>query len=310
MSETPSLFSTSNNPQREPQRIAEEAFGSLGGSPAPISPYRHRRLPPELIDSVIDALHDDPAALMICALVCRSWVHASRHHLFSYLAVFPETRSDLVALLSSASCTIGPAVRDLRLTLRTINDLHEIINNCRLPHVTHLTLAKLALSESQAFASLATISFLQHLESLRLSCVKFDNPNMFFSLLFHCIRLRSLDWQDLSFQTPISGPDLRSLPFDWDALTPELTALAIPHDCDDILHWMMACWGSKIPRLTKISLHFHSPSTSLHVLKRLLEAVGPSLRVLDSWRSRRIREWSHTCIHQWFAYSSYSTQRK
>jgi hypothetical protein len=270
--------------------MVEEAFSSLDASVAPISLYRGIRLPPELIDLVIDALHDDREALKICVLVCRSWVHASRHHLFSHLTVSSETISDLVALLSSASCTIGPAAQ--YLTLLQMNDLHEI--PCKLPHVSRLTLRDSAISESQAFTSPAVVSFLQHLESLTLLGVEFDNSNTFLSLLLPCIRLRTLDW----FNASVIVHDLQPFPFDRNALAPELRALGIFSDCEDPLNWMMAYWGSEIPQLTKLSLNFNSRSPVLHVVKRLLEAVGSSLQVLESSDSQPKREWSHPYIHQ------------
>ncbi|KAF9477583.1 hypothetical protein BDN70DRAFT_880974 [Pholiota conissans] len=43
------------------------------------------RLYRELCDYIIDFLHDDEASLRACALVCRSWVPASRTHLFYHL---------------------------------------------------------------------------------------------------------------------------------------------------------------------------------------------------------------------------------
>lgn len=39
-------------------------------------------LPPELIDIVLDHLHDDKLTLTQCALVSRIWVSASHYHLF------------------------------------------------------------------------------------------------------------------------------------------------------------------------------------------------------------------------------------
>lgn len=40
-------------------------------------------LPPELIDRIIDFLHNEPKALAACSLVARSWTATSRYHRFS-----------------------------------------------------------------------------------------------------------------------------------------------------------------------------------------------------------------------------------
>ncbi|KAF5378513.1 hypothetical protein D9615_007150 [Tricholomella constricta] len=40
------------------------------------------RLPHELIDWIIDHLHDDRAALSACCFVCKAWLASSRYHLF------------------------------------------------------------------------------------------------------------------------------------------------------------------------------------------------------------------------------------
>jgi hypothetical protein len=46
-----------------------------------------RILPPELVDSIIDHLHDDPATLHSCALVSSAWLPASRYHIFRRVSI-------------------------------------------------------------------------------------------------------------------------------------------------------------------------------------------------------------------------------
>jgi hypothetical protein len=45
------------------------------------------QLPPELIDRIIDHLHDSPTDLCRCALVCWAWVAPSRFHLLYSISV-------------------------------------------------------------------------------------------------------------------------------------------------------------------------------------------------------------------------------
>jgi len=42
-----------------------------------------RGFPPELVDRIIDFLHNEPRTLAACSLVARSWTPASRYHRFS-----------------------------------------------------------------------------------------------------------------------------------------------------------------------------------------------------------------------------------
>lgn len=51
-------------------------------------------LPPEIILSIIDHLHDDPSTLAKSALVGRSWVYRSRYHLFRTLKL-RETKDSM-----------------------------------------------------------------------------------------------------------------------------------------------------------------------------------------------------------------------
>jgi hypothetical protein len=44
-------------------------------------PYRY--LPPEILDSIVDLLHDEPESLEACCLVSKSWVPRARMHLFA-----------------------------------------------------------------------------------------------------------------------------------------------------------------------------------------------------------------------------------
>ena len=41
-------------------------------------------LPPEMLDHIVDHLHDEPPALRMCCLVSKSWVPRSRVHPFAY----------------------------------------------------------------------------------------------------------------------------------------------------------------------------------------------------------------------------------
>ena len=99
-------------------------------------------LPPELLDHIVDHLHDEPSALRACCIVSRSWVPRARIHLFarvkfrtsifpieSWMKIFPDpsnspacyTRTLVIhggALVIAAGTDAG----------RWIRAFHDIVN--------------------------------------------------------------------------------------------------------------------------------------------------------------------------------------
>ena len=47
-------------------------------------------LPLEILDYIVDLLHDDPNALKECCLVSKSWIPWTRKHLFTWKQIFPD----------------------------------------------------------------------------------------------------------------------------------------------------------------------------------------------------------------------------
>ena len=52
-------------------------------------------LPPELLDNIVDLLHDQPETLRQCSLVAKSWVPRTRKHLFADVKFDSASRLDL-----------------------------------------------------------------------------------------------------------------------------------------------------------------------------------------------------------------------
>nr|GAT46367.1 predicted protein [Mycena chlorophos] len=87
-------------------------------------------LPQELIDHIVDFLHNDDVALRICSLVCRALVSASRFHAFQHVILRKGWRhlvrrgddthlEAFVHLLDSTYCTLRPFVT--RLTFQELD---------------------------------------------------------------------------------------------------------------------------------------------------------------------------------------------
>ena len=58
---------------------AAESHAALVGSTMCCS------LPPEILDLIVDHLHDDPTTLKLCCVIDKSWIPRTRKHLFAHI---------------------------------------------------------------------------------------------------------------------------------------------------------------------------------------------------------------------------------
>jgi hypothetical protein len=243
------------------------------------TPGQCARFPPELFDIIINFLHEDRKTLAACALVCRSWVPASRYHSFSKITLDPWTWRNAGLLLSPAN-TITDAVQ--HLVLEKVGCFRGLLKiTSRLPNITRLTLRK-SSEHSQHFSpslsQLGLSPFMKNLKSLELVNVCFLTVETLISLLRCCPRLQSLHCNTVRiehFWPPRPDDHLQ------EAVVPELKALSVwqsPWLLDSVVRY----WGCSIPRLAKLDLgvHFHVSRDPLRLTETLLDAAGPSLQDL------------------------------
>ncbi|KAJ7616650.1 hypothetical protein FB45DRAFT_934661 [Roridomyces roridus] len=83
-------------------------------------------LPPEVVDLVIDNLHDQPAALRVCSLVCRNWLAASRYHLYSEVYVSGSNLISFIHLTGHQHESLSSRLRSLHAT-RFLSDQLETL---------------------------------------------------------------------------------------------------------------------------------------------------------------------------------------
>lgn len=72
-------------------------------------------LPPEVVDTILDHLHDDHRTLRQCSLVSSQWLPTSRFHAFSSVTLTTANLPDFLELLNSPLLTLGPYVEDIRV---------------------------------------------------------------------------------------------------------------------------------------------------------------------------------------------------
>jgi len=73
-------------------------------------------LPPEILDYIVDFLHDDPDALERCCLTSKSWIPRTRKHLFAEVDLWHEDRlGSWKKMFSDPSTSPAHFVRSLRI---------------------------------------------------------------------------------------------------------------------------------------------------------------------------------------------------
>lgn len=86
-------------------------------------------LAPEIIDVIIDHLHDDTATLCAFSLTCKKLLLSNRYHLFSHIVISPLTIENFLELLKSTLCDIGSLVRRLEIRhYESFSCFHEQIS--------------------------------------------------------------------------------------------------------------------------------------------------------------------------------------
>ncbi|KAF9477304.1 hypothetical protein BDN70DRAFT_810945 [Pholiota conissans] len=90
-------------------------------------------MPPELIENILDFVHDDPESLYAASLVCRAWVSTPRYHMFHRTIIrdiedpFQENVTSFLSLCSSPHGTILPVIRCAILCIHHAEKLIEVI---------------------------------------------------------------------------------------------------------------------------------------------------------------------------------------
>ena len=127
-------------------------------------------IPQELFDIILDFLHNDVAALCSASLVCKSWLPASRFHLFSEifweLSAPSRTQCDHygVDLICAEGSTIPPYILKLKIRDDYSQFLDEkllrlpLLSNVKLLLLTQIIMAILTPDAKMKITSLLTIS--------------------------------------------------------------------------------------------------------------------------------------------------------
>lgn len=266
-------------------------------------------LPQELIDQIIDHLHDDPPALSSCSLVCNAWLPASRHHFFAKITLkamapnvptsCPQERCKRLYWLLIRSPKIIPNVRELEVyegspyhsphpdtrsttwvtTERTLPPLLKLLTHLeRLDFSATTTFYWKTLPPTFQHAIHAVLS-LPSLTYVRFHSWSFSNFASLASLLSHCHTLKGLALSSttVSDDTTVDQED-RLIEEDESAesQTPRLEVLTLDYVSMGYLgHWLLG--QSSLMDLSSLRELRVSHFPDASVIKKLLLAVGGAL---------------------------------
>ena len=123
-------------------------------------------IPQELSDTILDFLHDDVTALCSAGLVCKSWLPASRFHLFSDIKLntgINEHRRFLEVICAECS-TIPPYI----LSLSIVGSVDTLLRLPLLSNLESLSLMRIDMAYLTRDSKKRLTTLLQNLTALYL----------------------------------------------------------------------------------------------------------------------------------------------
>ncbi|THU90320.1 hypothetical protein K435DRAFT_781291 [Dendrothele bispora CBS 962.96] len=255
----------------------------------------------DIVNLVIDELHDSRSDLKTCALVCRSWVSQSRFHLFSTICLSNRQNnvSSFLALCASPYSTI-PSARTSNLAIFT--DLlsgvkykdkqlqypvvFDQVLTWRSPHYgksiadvfRHLQTLSLdwigCWSFPQTAKSMLNLAF-QTVTELKLRQIVFETGDEFLEFLSSLICLEKLCLLCVVLHAPAQSSTIQLNAFSSRFHTIELTNVSSPHS-ELVIRAITPCHSLK--NLSVHVLNFREISADCSMaFGDLLVSAGPSL---------------------------------
>lgn len=158
----------------------------------------------ELIDMIIDYLHDDQRSLASCALVAYHWVQSSRYHLFASVSLSGFRWIRFLDLLDSPFTTIPPHVRALELTdchneLESLDEgIARLSNSNHLVAIDSLSLKMIDWRKLSLEFHIATLlSSFQQITRLHLDHTSFRTEDDVVDLISSYPLLEELSMEDV-----------------------------------------------------------------------------------------------------------------
>ncbi|KAG5650275.1 hypothetical protein H0H81_012765 [Sphagnurus paluster] len=181
-------------------------------------------LPQELLDYIIDHLHDDIPTLRDCSLVCHAWLCPSRTHIFHSVSLQPPKPHQLILrrMKSPTVCALSTILRSAPHLAQYVRELRiyegmswqawiiqEPALVALLPQLTHVRRLHLERSAALPIPWGSLPLGLQRaltspvLQELSIGTLSFESPEEFLGFLLGCRSLRVLQLDHLSIGAPV-----------------------------------------------------------------------------------------------------------
>lgn len=159
-------------------------------------------LPQEILEGIIDFLHDDRRSLYACSLASLKLVTASRHHLFSETTLAFAKFQRLLEILDAPWSSLANTISRLVITGE---EAHKMSPQARLARKRALKLSG-GVRREYIFDDVSRIhKRLQRVGSIRLSDISPNViPESFWTLLAAMKGVKSVETHRIGFQCPLS----------------------------------------------------------------------------------------------------------
>lgn len=232
------------------------------------------RLPPEIVDYIIDLLHDDPEALKKCCFVSKSWVERSRIHLFNKFDLGSlKTWRATFPLRSFKS--FAHRVRSLRVDFTGVST-EDAEDNDWIQSFTHVVRLNLFSGYPVPKALFFPFHVLSSLKALTVRFFSFPTSEVL-KLIYSCPLLEDLDIS-IDVWTGVSNDDGAIFQ---PSTSPPLTGTLnlSGHQPRKIVHSLLDFPGG--PHFRKISWGDGSVEVEPELVTALVERCSGSLEFLD-----------------------------
>ncbi|KAF9000414.1 hypothetical protein BDQ17DRAFT_1359569 [Cyathus striatus] len=270
-------------------------------------------LPQELVDNILDHLHDDYQSLSSCSLVCRAWLPSSRLHLFSKISLKaaaphapsiypPQDRCRRLYRMLLRSPEIIPCIRELEIcegsgssphhpdarsttwvtTERSLTHLLQILTHLRRLDFSSQTVIYWTTLPRGFQEALCKILSLPSLTYVRLHSWSFPLASSLSTALSRCRNLNALALSSTTVSEE-HDPDFEEQDNEQSEVPLSLThntrleVLTLDHvHCGYLEYWLLSPRSVlNVTRLRELRVaHFHHDPL---VIERLLQAIGHSL---------------------------------